>query len=311
MSAHFAWLNRGKESVALDLKDPRDLAALDSLVAQADVLIEQFRPGVMDRLGLGYDALAARHPRLVYCSITGYGRDDPRSMQAAHDLNYQASAGLVGSAPCLADGRPVLPPVLLGDIAGGTYPAFMSILLALMQRDKTGRGQHLDIAMSRNVEVFAVWNTIQGALTGAWPQPGAGRHTGGSPRYQVYRTADGRYLAVAALEDRFWQNFQAAIGLVISSETERDAPGSAIAAVAERIAQHDAAHWLAVMDGKDTCCNLAPDLQQAVLANAAERKSANRVVPFVPLPLATQFTTGFDDPSAPQLGAGNATWLVP
>ncbi|HEX2886399.1 CaiB/BaiF CoA-transferase family protein [Vineibacter terrae] len=308
MSAHFVWLNRGKQSVTLDLKRRGDLAAFEDLVAQADVLVEQFRPGVMDRLGLGPDALCRRHARLIYCSITGYGRDDPRSLDAAHDLNYQADAGLVGTAPLLASGTPALPPVLLGDIAGGSYPAFMSILLALMQRQQTDKGQFLDIAMSRNIEVFTFWNVIQGTLTGTWPEPGTGRHTGGSPRYQVYRTADDRFLAVAALEDRFWHNFQQAIGLTVRPDWERHAPREVIAAVAARIARHDASHWLAVMAGKDVCCNLAPDLEQAVAANAARRAEAGRgSMPLIPLPLAPQFTSGPANLPAPPLGASNET----
>ena len=200
MSAHFHWLNRGKESVALDLKADADRAALEEMLAGADVLVEQFRPGVMARLGLGWADLSARHPRLIYCAVTGYGQADPRSLTAAHDLNYQAAAGLVGSAAPGPDGRPGLPPVLLGDIAGGSYPAVMSILLALMQRQASGQGQFLDIAMSQNVEVFTFWNAIQGAMTGQWPEAGGGRHTGGSPRYRVYAARDGRHLAVAALE---------------------------------------------------------------------------------------------------------------
>ncbi len=307
-SAHFRWLNRGKESVVLDLKDDRDRAALEALLAGADVLVEQFRPGVMARLGLDFAALSQRHPRLICCAITGYGQDDPRSMTAAHDLNYQAAAGLVGSGARGADGMPVLPPVLLGDIAGGSYPAVMSILLALMQRQATGRGQFLDIAMSRNVEVFAFWNAIQGSLTGDWPAPGAGRHTGGSPRYQVYATRDGRFLAVAALEDRFWQAFQEAIGLAIPPEQERAAPREAIAAVAARIAARDAADWLAAFDGRDLCCNLAPDLAGAVAANRAlhgEGGGDGAPLPHIPLPLAMQFTTGRHDPPAARLGEQN------
>lgn len=304
MSAHFAWLNRGKESVALDLKRQDDLAVLGELLTDTDVLVEQFRPGVMDRLGLGYEAMAKRDSRLIYCSITGYGQSDPRSMEAAHDLNYQASAGLVGSAVRTPADVPALPPVLLGDIAGGSYPAFMSILLALMQRAKTGKGQHLDIAMSRNIEVFTVWNAIHGALTGEWPAPGAARHTGGSPRYQIYTTRDGKFLAVAALEDRFWSNFQAVIGLDVPPAWERTAPQEVIAAVAAVIAQHDASHWLAAMAGRDVCCNLAPDLQQAVTDNSTFRGAgfANGM-PYVPLPVAEQFTSGMVDPPAPSLGS--------
>ncbi len=310
MSAHFAWLNRGKESLALDLKRPQDVAVLRSLLKDTDVLIEQFRPGVMARLGLGYADLARDHPRLVYCSITGFGQADPRSMEAAHDLNYQAASGLVGDMPLLANGMPALPSVLLGDIAGGSYPAFMSILLALMQRASSGRGQHVDIAMSQNVEVFAFWNAIEGSLTGRWPTPGKGRHTGGSPRYQLYRTRDGQFLAVAALEDRFWRNFLDAVGLDVTAEQERETPEAVVAAVAERLASQDAEYWLRIMAGRDTCCNLASRLDQAVRANARRRHRAGDPLPSIPLPLAPQFTTEEADQKAPELGSANQRLLV-
>jgi crotonobetainyl-CoA:carnitine CoA-transferase CaiB-like acyl-CoA transferase len=309
-SAHFAWLNRGKESLALDLKRPADRDTVLALVQDADVLVEQFRPGVMERLGLGYAALADRNPRLIYCSITGYGQNDARSMQAAHDLNYQASAGLLGLAAPQANGLPALPHVLLGDIAGGTYPAVMSILMALLDRARTGRGQYLDIGMGRNVEVFALWSLIDGAVGGKWPRPGAARHTGGSPRYNLYAAADGKLLAVAALEKHFWRNFLAAIALEVSAEWERDAPAEVIAAVAGRLAQRDAADWLMRFAGKDVCCNLAPELAQAYAQNSAmDGVAATGGLPFIRLPIAPQFTSGAANPAAPALGQHHAAAL--
>jgi len=306
MSAHFVWLNRGKESVTLDLKQQAGRDAVLEMVRSADVVVEQFRPGVMDRLGLGAEALRAVNPRLIYCSISGYGQDDSRSQEAAHDLNYQASAGLLSAAPLGVNGLPALPPVLLGDIAGGSYPAFMSILLALMQRAKSGKGQSIDVAMSRNVEVFAFWNAIQGHLGGGWPAPGQGRHTGGSPRYNLYRAADGKVLAVAALEDRFWQNFQEAIGITISPDQEREAPAAAIAAIASRISERESAHWLALTAGRDACCSLAADLPDVALRTQVVDKVPDGVgLPYIPLPVAEQFTSGAIDPPAPALGEQN------
>ena len=126
-SANFALLNQGKRSVALDLKDVDGLRRARELVRSADVLVEQFRPGVMARLGLDYETLRADNPRLVYCAITGWGQHGPLAGMAAHDLNYQATSGLLGLAAG-ADGAPVLPSVLSADIAGGAYPAVMNIL---------------------------------------------------------------------------------------------------------------------------------------------------------------------------------------
>src|SRR5712691_3888916 len=155
-SVSFALLNRGKRSVALDLKDPADRAGLAPLVERADVIVEQFRPGVMARLGLGYDAVAKINPRIVYCSISGYGQTSPKRDVAGHDLNYIGDAGLL--ALSMGDpSRPVVPPALIADIAGGAYPAVLNILLGLEERRRTGHGRHLDIAMADNLFPFMFW----------------------------------------------------------------------------------------------------------------------------------------------------------
>src|SRR5918994_7171217 len=192
-SAFFALLNRGKKSLALDLKNARQPALLEPLLRDADVLIEQFRPGVMERLGLGYEAVSEINPRIVYCSITGYGQSGPKAGLAGHDINYVGDAGLL--ALSLGDPeRPTVPPVLAADLAGGSYPALVNILLALIQRERTGRGTHLDVAMTENLFMLMPWALGQGLAAGRWPKPGAELLTGGSPRYQIYRTADGRHL---------------------------------------------------------------------------------------------------------------------
>lgn len=137
-SVNFALLNRGKQSIAIDLKDPDQRERLMPLIREADVVVEQFRPGVMDRLGLGYEALAQINPGIIYCAITGYGQSGPRSLVAAHDLNYVSESGML-SLTAGADGAPVLPPALIADIAGGAYPAVINILMALRERDRSGR----------------------------------------------------------------------------------------------------------------------------------------------------------------------------
>jgi crotonobetainyl-CoA:carnitine CoA-transferase CaiB-like acyl-CoA transferase len=214
---NFALLNRGKHGLTADLKDEGDRAHIRKLALSADVLIEQFRPGVMDRLGFGYEELSRENPRLVYCSITGYGQTGDRAQKAGHDLNYMAETGLLGLTRG-ADGAPVLPPVLAADVAGGAYPAVMNILLALTQRQASGRGCHLDVAMSDNLFTLAYWG-LAGGHAGQWPKPGSELLSGGSPRYQVYRTSDRKYLAAAPLEERFWQVFCERIGLPADSAT--------------------------------------------------------------------------------------------
>ncbi|HYM57306.1 MAG TPA: CaiB/BaiF CoA-transferase family protein, partial [Solirubrobacteraceae bacterium] len=149
-AVNFALLNRGKRSVQIDLKAADARARMHALVERADVLIEQFRPGVMERLGLGPEAAHAINPRVIYCSISGYGQRGPLSDRAGHDLNYVAETGLLGLSRG-ADGEPVLPPALVADIGGGSYPAVINILLALIERERTGRGARLDIAMTDNV----------------------------------------------------------------------------------------------------------------------------------------------------------------
>src|SRR6185503_7941462 len=191
-------------SLVLDLKNKTDRDKLRPLLARADVLVEQFRPGVMARLGLGYDAVRAINPRVVYCSITGYGQSGPRAGEAGHDLNYIGNTGLLALNPGPSD-RPVVPPALIADIAGGTLPAVMNILLALRQRDKTGAGSYLDIAMTDAMFTFASHALASGHATGQFPGMGGARLSGGSPRYQLYPTSDGKLVACGALEQKFWE----------------------------------------------------------------------------------------------------------
>src|SRR4051812_34009461 len=204
MSAAFALINRGKTSIALDLTRERD--RLLPMLENADVLVEQFRPGVMERFGLGYADTRKINPRLVYCSITGYGQDGPRAGEAGHDLNYIGNTGLLALQPGPPD-RPVVPPALVADIGGGTFPAVINILLALRQRDATGEGCHLDIAMTDAMFTFAWYALAIGQATGRYPGPGELMIAGGSPRYQLYPTKDGKLVACAALEQKFWLAF--------------------------------------------------------------------------------------------------------
>ena len=155
-SVNFALLNAGKESIALDLRNEDDRARLMPLVQQADILVEQFRPGVMARLGLDYETLKKVNSRLIYCSITGYGQHGPKAGIAAHDLNYVADAGVLSLV------KPQLPPVLLADIGGGSYPAMVNVLLALLQRGQTGEGSWLDIAMEDNIFPWLYWGLGNG-----------------------------------------------------------------------------------------------------------------------------------------------------
>ena len=295
-SVNFALLNRGKRSIAIDLKDPLERARLMPLIAEADVLIEQFRPGVMDRLGLGYEALRKRNPRLIYCSITGYGQSGPRADVAGHDLNYIAETGLLHLAAGSA-GAPVVPPALIADIGGGTYPAVINILLALQQRARTGQGCRLDIAMCDHLFPLMYWALGNGFAAGRWPRPGDELVTGGSPRYRIYRTADDRFLAAAPLEQRFWDRFCALIGLDDRHRDDAQDRGATIARVAEIIRGKDAAHWQDVFRGQDVCCAIVAPLEEAVEDPHFRARrlfdwqvtEEGRTIPAVPVPVVPAF----------------------
>ena len=295
-SVNFALLNRGKRSMALNLKNPDGLRSAVELTSSAHVLVEQYRPGVMDRLGLGYDALAAKNPRLIYCSITGYGQSGPLANRAAHDLNYLAESGMLGLAAD-ATGAPPLPPALIADIAGGAYPAVLNILLALRQADVSGKGCKLDISMADNLFPLMYWGLGNGMVAGQWPAPGGELVTGGTPRYQVYRTSDDRFLAAAPLEQKFWLNFLTAIGAPHLEDDSKD-PGGTRQAIADIIASRTAKEWTERFAGLDVCVNVVQSLKEAVshphfvqrgLFSRRVTSGDGSAVPALPVPVADQF----------------------
>lgn len=314
-SVLFAMLNRGKKSVAADLKDVATRDRILALGKTADVVVEQFRPGVMDRLGLGYERFRAVNPRIVYCAITGYGQSGPRRDRAGHDLNYIGDAGLLA----LSSGGPghrTLPPGLIADIAGGSYPAVMNILLALRQRDASGDGCFIDISMTESVFPFAYWAIGAGLGAGRWPADGGERLTGGSPRYHLYETRDGKLAAVAPLEQKFWESFAKAIGLEPQFIDDRRDRRATIVRVAEIIAGKTAAEWEPIFDAADCCCSIVQDVRAAVddphfkARGVFAPKLTNdkgESLPATPVPINKSLRPGAtSDASAPALGAHNA-----
>lgn len=262
-SANYAILNRGKRAYAVDLKDPRSRDHVLRLAEGADVVVEQFRPGVVDRLGLGYEAIAARNPGVVYCSITGYGDEGKRASYAGHDLNYVAESGLLGAVTD-PEGRPPLPMTVIADIAGGTYPAVVNILLALRKRDTTGKGTHIKVSMAHNLQVLAYGYVASHQAGSHWPSPNRELLTGGSPRYQIYRTADGRYIACAALEEKFWERLTDLVGLPERYRADSGQEPQVIRALADRFASKTAQEWQAVLEGEDVCTTLVATWEEAV-----------------------------------------------
>jgi alpha-methylacyl-CoA racemase len=295
--AAFAMLNRGKESRALDLKSDRDRGTLMALLAEADILVEQFRPGVMDRLGLGYEALRATHPRLIYCSITGYGQNGPRADAAGHDINYIGNTGLLALQPGPTE-RPTVPPALIADIGGGSFPAMINILLALRVRDQTGQGCRLDIAMSDAMFTFAWYALAFGFATGTFPKTGELPLAGGSPRYQLYPTRDGKLVACGALEQKFWEAFCQVIGLDGALTDDIADPAATKSAVASLIAARTAAEWQPVFAKADCCVSVVVPLAEAVrdphfigrglFAHRIAGANGN-TLPALPVPICPQF----------------------
>ncbi|WP_108262406.1 CaiB/BaiF CoA transferase family protein [Mangrovicoccus ximenensis] len=261
-SSNFQLLNRGKKSIALDLKDPEARARLVPLIESADIVVEQFRPGVMARLGLAYEDMRKINPDIIYCAITGYGQTGPKALAAGHDMNFQGDAGMLALSCGTAD-VPVLPPALTADIAGGTYPALVNILMALWRRERTGEGAMLDIAMAENLFPFMYWAQGEGQVTGDWPGNGDALVTGGSPRYRLYPLACGRFAACAPIEQKFWDSFCAAIGLDPALADDARDPAATTAAVGAILKSRDAAHWQAVFETADCCCSIVRTLEEA------------------------------------------------
>lgn len=313
-SVNFSLLNRGKKSIAIDLKSASERGRLDDLVRSADIIVEQFRPGVMKRLGLDYETVARINPKIIYCSITGYGQTGPKAQVAAHDLNYVADSGMLALSAG-ADGAPVLPAALVADIGGGAYPAVMNILLALQARAQSGTGCHLDIAMADNLFTFMYWGLGNGWSAGQWPQRGNELVTGGTARYQIYRTSDNRHLAAAPLEDKFWSNFTEIIG-VPQQELAVDGE-QAIARVAAVIAQYPASYWLEKFKGKEVCTRLVADLEDAIadphfverglFSQTLEGGEASSI-PALPVPICSVFRQT-KAAAAPELGQSNAAFI--
>jgi len=299
----FDMLNRGKASIAADLKSPDQRVRLEPLLRSCDVVLEQFRPGVMDRLGLGYAAVRAVNPGVVYCSITGYGQSGPRRGRAGHDLNYLGHSGALELVRHDGTAGSALPPALLADVGAGSYPAVINILLALLQRERTGQGRHLDIAIADNVFPFIFWALAE---AGSSPLgPGAGRLAGGSPRYQTFRTSDGRTALVAALEQKFWDAFCEVIGLDEQLRDDAGDPQATIAAVAAIIESRPSWHWAAAFEEADCCCSVAATVAEAMADSAFQARglftAAAGVPPAraagLPLPLDRSLTRSLAGPA--------------
>jgi alpha-methylacyl-CoA racemase len=273
-SAMFLALNRNKRSVRVNLKDERGREVLLALARSADVVLESFRPGVLDRLGCGYEALRAANPGIVYCAISGYGQDSPLRERSGHDLNYLAVAGLLGLTGD-ADGPPVQPAGQIADLGGGALMAAFGILAALRERDRSGEGQLVDVSMADGT---LSWLTMLAArhLADGWlPRRGALDLGGGLVCYRPYRCADG-FVTIGALEPKFWAAFCHGVGREDLIAGQFDPPGSEThRAVEEVVAARTRDEWAAFAAAHDCCLEPVLDLDEAL---ASEQVRAREMV---------------------------------
>ena len=277
-----AWLGRGKKTMPLNLKKPAAVEAVKKLVTEYDIVVEQFRPGVMKKLGLSYEDLRAVNPRIIYCSITGYGQTGPMARSAGHDINYIARSGIAASAG-RREGGPGLYNFQIADVAGGSMNAVASILAAIIYRERTGEGQYIDVSMQDSVVPF---NSMDGAAYFAGGEV-PGRESGllnGGGIYDFYETQDGGYMSVGALEPKFWAALSDAVGhpewrdgKILRTDTP------AVKAELRRIFRtRTRAEWTKVFADYDACVEPVMDLTEV---SQDEHLKSRGMWPEVEIPL--------------------------
>lgn len=273
-------LNRNKRSLTLDLKTPEGKEIFQRLVKDVDVVLEGFRPSVMIRLGLGYEVLRKINPRLVYCAITGFGREGSRIQKAGHDINYLALNSVLSYS---GRDRPTIPGVPIAGLGGGALLAAFSIVTALLARERLGEGQFIDISMRDGA---FIWNCIRLGkyLTGGnIPFPGDDFVNQGFACYNIYETQDGRYMTLGALLPQFWKTFCEAIGHSEWNQPNYIEPGSHQKPLQEEIAaifkQKTQAQWIDYFTGRDCCCE--PVLNMAEVMEDPDIRARQMVVELV------------------------------
>ncbi|MGH2464362.1 MAG: CaiB/BaiF CoA transferase family protein, partial [Candidatus Limnocylindrales bacterium] len=262
-SALYLALNRGKRSIRLDLKSDGGRDALLGLAGDYDVVLESFRPGVLDRLGCGYDALREVNPRLVYCAITGYGQTGPNTARAGHDMNYLGLNGLLGLTG-ERTGRPIQSAGQIADLGGGAMMAAFGVMAALRERERSGQGQLVDVSMTDGALSWLVMVAAQYLCDGQVPQRGQGSLNGGFVCYLPYEAADG-WVTCAALEPKFWRAFCEAVERPELADVQFEAPGSdAWRQVAEIFKGRTKEEWRDFNDDHDAMIEPILDLDEAL-----------------------------------------------
>ena len=276
-----SYLNRNKQSITLDLKSPESIQLIHDKIAEFDIVLEQFRPGVMQRLGLDYASLAKINPRLIYCSITGYGQTGDYQQRAGHDINYLALSGIAGHSGRQAGGPPPLG-IQVADVAGGSLHALVAILSAVIERQRSGLGQYIDISMT---DCAATLNNMAASavLAAQVPQYAEQSYLNGGTYYDYYETADGRYLSVGSLEPQFMQGLAQILNLPILLEKGASLdPQERLQvkhAIQDKIKTQSFATWQQVFAQHDVCVEPVFTLDEALHSPLAQQRGWTVEVP--------------------------------
>ncbi|MDH7496869.1 MAG: CaiB/BaiF CoA-transferase family protein [Syntrophomonadaceae bacterium] len=320
-SARFYTVNRNKKSVTLDLRKEQGKEVFKRLVRGADVVIDQFRPGVMKKLGLDYEVLREINPRLVYCAITGYGLTGPMAEVAGHDLNYLSLAGVTEMTGTY-QGMPAMSGVQIADIAGGTLYAVIGILLALASREKTGRGQLCDIAMMDGSISLLAYTLGEWSGWGRLPERGNDVLTGGYACYNIYRCKDDRYVSLGAVEDKFWAEFCEKIGRpqYVKPQWDPAVQQDILADVREIMASRTRDEWVEFFADSDICFTPVLNLEEMschpqalareMILKLTNVKGSGRDVVLTGIPVKLSETPGAARLTFPKLGEHNEEVLL-
>lgn len=288
ISANQAWLGRNKKNIFLNLKKPEAVEVVKKLILEYDIVLEQFRPGVMEKLGLGYETLSKINPRLIYCSLTGYGQTGPLKSQAGHDINYLARSGNMAHAGRKSTG-PVLTNMQIADVAVGSMNSVIGILAAVNCRHMTGKGQFVDISMYDGMIPFNAMDGTAFLASGKEPKREGERLNGGCI-YDFYETKDGQYLSVGCLEPKFWAIFCQCIDR--PEYIEKTVWPEEIDEVKEDIRvilkSRTREEWMEIFAGKDVCVEPVLSLKEALLTD--EHVKARQMVVDVKVPVGKETT---------------------
>ncbi|MBE6029052.1 MAG: CoA transferase [Clostridiales bacterium] len=283
ISACSAWLGRNKKTMFLNLKTAEGKEIVRRLISDYDIVLEQFRPGVMQKLGLGFDELRALNPRLIYCSLTGYGQTGPLADAAGHDINYMSRSGIISHAGRTSDG-PSLMNFQIADIAAGSMNAVIGILAAVYHREQTGQGQFIDISMMDGCVPF---NSLDGAdflVSGRQPVR-EGEMLNGGCMYDYYETSDGGYMSVGSLEPKFWENFCRCLGRedLIAGTVSPENAGEIKEQIRAIFRTKTRDEWSEIFKNADACVQPVMDLNESLLQD--EQVRAREMVVEVGMPL--------------------------